>query len=286
MRRKSIIAATGAALLFAVPINARAQQAASFLSFTSDPGDYIGQGQSRYFAPDTASFQSSSTQNNNHVNVIVLPFAGGFWYLDMAAPNGAPLQPGSYENAVRYPFQGAAQPGLSFYGDGRGCNTLTGRFDVTEAKYGPAGYVERFHANFEQHCEGGTAALFGEVLISNPPPPPLLSIDISLNGTGAVDRITGVAILTGTATCSAPTTLGVSGLLRQRANRFTLASGSFFFSIPCSATPTQVSVSVPPSGGVPFNPGMANVNVTASGFDPNYGTYVTKDVTAVVRLNR
>lgn len=69
----------------------------------------------------------------------------------------------AYEGATRYPFQSPTTPGLSVSGTGRGCNTLTGRFDVLEAVYGADGSVQRFAANFEQHCEGGTAALRGSV---------------------------------------------------------------------------------------------------------------------------
>jgi len=150
--------------LAAAPVAAQPPLEAS-LSFVSDPGDYIGAGQTRSFTLDTASFSSRSGQNGGSFGVTVFPFAGGFWFLDIAAPQGAQLVPGAYEGAVRYPFQGPGQPGLSLSGDGRGCNTLTGRFDVLEATFGPNGFIERFHATFEQHCEGGPAALFGEVLI-------------------------------------------------------------------------------------------------------------------------
>ncbi len=125
------------ALLATLGAGAGAQTAGTFLSFSSDPGDYIGGGQSRYFTPDTAAFQARADDTNRYVNVSVFPFDGGFWYLDLAAPQGQPLVPGVYEGAARYPFQSPSQPGLSFVGDGRGCNTVTGRFQVLEALYGP-----------------------------------------------------------------------------------------------------------------------------------------------------
>src|SRR6185503_7360236 len=134
-------------------------------------------------------------------------------FLDLAAPQGSQLLPGAYEGAVRYPFQSPSQPGLSISGDGRGCNTLTGRFDVSEARFGPNGYIERFHATFEQHCEGGAAALCGEVRIVNPPPPPPLSITLTLNTPGKVDRITGKAQVTGTLACNMSTNVNVSAVL-------------------------------------------------------------------------
>src|SRR5262249_17940666 len=73
------------------------------------------------------------------------------------------LVAGTYEGATRYPFQSPTVPGLSISGDGRGCNTLTGRFVVLDVTYGPTGDVLGFAADFEQHCEGGSDALFGSI---------------------------------------------------------------------------------------------------------------------------
>jgi hypothetical protein len=96
--------------------------------------------------------------------------------------------PGVYEGAVRFPFQAAGQAGLSVYGDGRGCNTLTGRFEVLEATYGPTGDVISFAASFEQHCEGMAPALFGTILFNtNAPVPP----HVTLTLTGCTDCHTG-----------------------------------------------------------------------------------------------
>src|SRR5439155_1363081 len=69
------------------------------------------------------------------------PGFGEFWSTDFAAPDGATLVPGTYEGAVRFPFQGPGQPGLDISGDGRGSNTLTGRFTVLRADYDAAGNV-------------------------------------------------------------------------------------------------------------------------------------------------
>jgi hypothetical protein len=85
------------------------------------------------------------------------------WTLDLAAPQGQQLGPGTYLNATRYPFQAPTVPGLSFSGDGRGCNMLSGQFTITDVVYGADGSIQRLIANFEQHCEGGGAALRGTV---------------------------------------------------------------------------------------------------------------------------
>src|SRR5262249_12018802 len=139
------------------PVTA-APLAGSFLSFVSESGDYIGGGQSLSFTPDTATLNVSASADLREFHLQVFPFAGSFWFLDLAASTGQQLQPGVFEGATRWPFQAASVPGLSFSGDGRGCNTLTGRFDVLEARYGANAYIERVHATFEQHCEGVSAA--------------------------------------------------------------------------------------------------------------------------------
>ena len=57
----------------------------------------------------------------------------------MAASAGQPLQIRSYPGAERWPFQTPDEPGLSFVGDGRGCNTSTGEFDVNDLNFAPTG---------------------------------------------------------------------------------------------------------------------------------------------------
>lgn len=125
----------------------------------SDAGDYIGGGENRSFHLADGTFSA-----DHGTGTVSVRFAGEEWWTaSFAAPSGVELAPGAYENATRYPFQAATVPGLSVSGDGRGCNTLTGRFDVLEAVFGPNGSVDRFAADFEQHCEGATAALRGSV---------------------------------------------------------------------------------------------------------------------------
>lgn len=103
-----------------------------------------------------------SRNYSNGVSVDVTPFNYSFWWsLQFGAAGEVPLRAGSYRNATRFAF--AAFNGLDVSGSGRGCNRLTGRFDVLEVEYAADGSVLRFAADFEQHCEGGSAALFGAI---------------------------------------------------------------------------------------------------------------------------
>ncbi|BCL79910.1 MAG TPA: hypothetical protein VHZ51_28065 [Ktedonobacteraceae bacterium] len=123
---------------------------------------------------DALTISASSTGST--VSIGVTGYNGDLWTLDFGAPgtvapiNGKPavLVPGTYSDAHRYPFNGNG-PGLALYGNGRGCNTVTGSFTIIDAVLGPQGYVQKFDATFVQHCEGGTSAASGQVHISNPP---------------------------------------------------------------------------------------------------------------------
>lgn len=86
------------------------------------------------------------------------------WNATFQVPNGAQLASGSYTNATRWPFQGSGA-GLSWDGEGRGCNTLTGFFTIDTVSWsaGVGSSLLSLDMRFEQHCEGGTAALRGTI---------------------------------------------------------------------------------------------------------------------------
>src|SRR5262249_64034 len=114
-------------------LNIAPTQGVTSLVMVSQPGDYIGQGQTYNYTPATGPFYP----NPNFDNGVSIFYAGGghYWNLDFAAPFDATLTPGSYANATRWPFQAANEPGLNVSGDGRGSNTLTGKFTVNQILY-------------------------------------------------------------------------------------------------------------------------------------------------------
>lgn len=133
------------------------------LSMSSDPGDYIGGGQQYYYSSSDGAFTAYRNFANGVSVSFNTPTFDHWWYLDFAAAFSQPLTVGVYTGAVRYPFQDPSQPGLSVYGDGRGCNMLTGSFEVREIVYGAGDEIASFRAFFEQHCEGQPPALRGEI---------------------------------------------------------------------------------------------------------------------------
>jgi hypothetical protein len=136
-------------------------------TFTSDPGDAVGGGQSGSIMLSGIKWVAWAHETRPAVEIGAQTASGSLtanWSFRFSAASGGRLQPGTYTGATRYPFNSGV-PGLSVSGNSNGCNTLTGSFVVLEAVYGPQGEVLRFHATFEQHCNGAVPALRGEVRI-------------------------------------------------------------------------------------------------------------------------
>lgn len=136
------------------------------ISFHGDAGDWVTGGRSYRYTTRNATIDFS----RNFDDGVSAAISGDTWWsFDSATPAGTPFRPGTYLNATRYPFQDDAAPGLSLSGDGRGCNTLTGQFTVHQAKFDDAGNPAKLSMSFEQHCEGGAPAAYGEVLLNAVP---------------------------------------------------------------------------------------------------------------------
>ena len=150
----------------------------TFLYYTSERGDFIGAGQTRYFTPADGTFDADENFDNGvGVSFNQLGLDGEWWYMDFAAAGNAALTPGEYPNAMRFPFQEPDEHGLDFSGTGRGCNTLTGEFRIYQSELDEQGNVLHFAATLEQHCSGNTPALFAMVAYEAtvPLPPVLIS---------------------------------------------------------------------------------------------------------------
>lgn len=140
------------------------------LTMQSDPGDYIGQGQTYAFDSTTGSFRTNQRTDSfadfSYESVLGDTFS--FWYLRFAAPAGSPLEPGVFADANRWPFQLPTVPGMDISGDGRGSNELRGSFQVFPIEGGSNGQPGPFHATFVQHSEGAVPALRGEIFFHAP----------------------------------------------------------------------------------------------------------------------
>ena len=146
----------------AAPSAVQAAGPVTALVIDSEPGDSIGSGQQLEYVPP-ASTSASTT------------FKPGWTFVQVLGADGRRLlEPVVQRRPARrrWPWvrtrtlsglADATHPGLDIGGQGRGCNTSTGRFVISELERDAAGTVTTLAASFEQHCEGAPAALFGEL---------------------------------------------------------------------------------------------------------------------------
>jgi hypothetical protein len=183
------------------------------LSLQSQPGDFIGQGQTKdiIYTPVNSDFFISQILTGRNVagQPAFLSFVLGtvtgsdatntFTTLDFATDMiPLPFQTGAYTNAQRASFATAGHAGLDVTFQNRGSNTLTGSFTVNSVSFfTDASNMEQIGSldvNFEQHSEGATPALFGHFVYNASPtvsgvPEPT---SLSLIGIGLIS-ITGYA---------------------------------------------------------------------------------------------
>lgn len=132
----------------------------SFVYLESGAGDWVGGGSTRLFTPQTANLRVSSS--GRAVNLQITE-GSSWWYGDFESMDLlSQIQPGYYPDAFRYPFNNPTRPGLSWTGDGRGCNESTGWFVVDHIRY-EGTLLTAFEARFEQYCDSSTAPLRGHV---------------------------------------------------------------------------------------------------------------------------
>jgi hypothetical protein len=132
----------------------------NYVYLVSDPGDFIGAGQTYTFTPASHTL---SLSESGGLLLVTINGASQQWrgeFKGMVSIGS--LQPGYYGNLQRYPFHNPARGGLIWSGNARGCNTLTGWFAVDSVTYS-AGILASVDLRFEQHCEGMTPALRGKI---------------------------------------------------------------------------------------------------------------------------
>ncbi|MEU0037968.1 hypothetical protein [Streptomyces sp. NPDC006333] len=127
-------------------------------AYTSDAGDYIGQGGTAHHTGATSTFG-------------IRPWGAGIQYdvsgerayftALLTPPTGQKLEAGRTYETRRDSDESFA--GLDVFGDGRGCNASTGELTVGKLALDDDGTVKAFAATFVQHCEGGTPALRGTI---------------------------------------------------------------------------------------------------------------------------
>jgi hypothetical protein len=115
-------------------------------SVVSAPGDFVGGGQS-------ADYTGSAIRVGGSLGAVSIGAAG--WVLELSAPAGGQLGPGTYPDATR--GSSRTGPGISVSGNGRGCDNDYGTFTIYQIAAGPTGAITQLNATFSQRCEQTTA---------------------------------------------------------------------------------------------------------------------------------
>ena len=139
----------------------------SYVYLQSDPGDYVGQGKRYLYSSANAEIAVSAWSNGFRVKV-----AGSEWWDGMfTLPNdGKGLRPGYFPDMRRFAYYDPSKGALDWTGCGRGNNALTGWLIVDSVTY-TRGVLTGIDLRFEQHGQGGAAALRGAIHWVSPNPP-------------------------------------------------------------------------------------------------------------------
>jgi subtilisin family serine protease len=188
----------------------------------SQPGDYIGGGQRVARGNFRANMTLEPAAEVAFISYETAFPVYGAWYFHFVAPDRQALIPGVYDNATRW-FFGTTVPGLGVQvADGTGsrdCNTLTGRFVVLDVERVNDQYT-RIAADFEQHCNGAAAALFGSVRFNSTIPPSERPVAIqSLKPSPALPAKVGVPTTWTAATIGGGAPLQYKFLLYSKATK-------------------------------------------------------------------
>jgi hypothetical protein len=131
----------------------------NYVYVQSDAGDYVGDGRTYTYTRADALLKVSAGGLSINVGVQ----GNEEWNATFLLPSGAGnLQAGYFGGLTRAAFADKAVGGLDWSGEGRGCNTLTGWMVVDKITL-EAGALTALDLRFEQHCNGGAAALRGWV---------------------------------------------------------------------------------------------------------------------------
>ena len=131
----------------------------NYVYLASDSGDYIGVGDTSLYTQANTTIDVWAIASTTYVSVG--PWNGNFHAMHTLDR----LDPGYYPMVTRYPFHNPVRGGLTWHGNGRGCNELIGWFIVDRVSYS-SDDLTALELRFEQRCEGGTPALRGAIRVN------------------------------------------------------------------------------------------------------------------------
>jgi len=139
------------------PLIAHCPAGSNVIYFNGDSGDYVFHGSTTY---TQGTWSVSGSQDYLTINYSSQAYAD-WWYLTFSTrAMGQSLSIGTFAQAERASFASSGRPGIDITGDGSGCNTITGDFQIQAITWSGS-TLKSFTASFEQHCEGSLIALRG-----------------------------------------------------------------------------------------------------------------------------
>jgi hypothetical protein len=143
----------------------------TYFAYTSDPGDFIGKGQTRRFNQNEFYWQPYFDESGSYIGISLNSVTNTTplsWLLEFSGADSAALTVGTYSLAERWPFQSVGHPGMNIInGESPGSNTLSGNFTIHELDIENK-IIRRLLITFELHADEKIPALRGELSIVNP----------------------------------------------------------------------------------------------------------------------
>ena len=129
------------------------------ISLTSDAGDPIGAGRNYSYTNADAQITVMSQAARFTIDIV----GDESWTGEFELPDTyTQFRPGTYESLTRYGFHDPAVGGLSWTGEGRGCNRSSGRLVIDSVTYDGSTLTE-IDLRFEQYCGASAGALRGDI---------------------------------------------------------------------------------------------------------------------------
>ena len=230
-----------------IGVAAPAQAVTSLTAFTldSEPGDIIGGGQTFTFTSTNATI--TATGDDTALTMTVSDGTHSF-SADLAAPTGTTFTPGTTYPTTR--SGDGTNAGLDVTGDGNTCSTSTGTMTVHEITLDVSDAIATLAVTYEQHCNGATPALFGE-----------LRFDSTVDYTAASASPASVDFGTRPRTPSAPKpititnegsttlTLGTASIKGTARSDYSIDSDTCSGTMPAPTSTCQIAVVFDPSSG-------------------------------------
>lgn len=153
-----------AILLLIFPLFLSAQE--TFLEIDSEPGDYIGGGQSYFYTDSTGTFTTNKISTGYTVQYT--DNVSGHVYMIIGPKEGGVFIPGPYPNA-QDPSGSPTKPLLRISGWGRSCD-IDGEFDLLDLVLDQNDEIISLAVDFRQNCLGSDAELIGSIRINSQGP--------------------------------------------------------------------------------------------------------------------